>query len=242
MFALEYGLWFKWLLKGLEKLKLPIPLGGTSCHFKTDILKEVCYWDPYNVTEDAELGLRLSYCGYKTEILEAETMEESPIYLNQWIQQRTRWIKGYIQTYIINFHLALFLLFTQKNYRYFLTVQLFIGLPSILFIIKPFLFICNFTLILFPSIISQAPFLFALMTLNFICGLSIPIASSLILMIIKKWPKKISCLAFPFYWMLHSFSALKAIKEIFNAPFHWNKTPHGLSKLSPHRKFPDKKS
>ncbi|WP_339045978.1 glycosyltransferase family 2 protein [Candidatus Mesenet endosymbiont of Agriotes lineatus] len=101
-FSLEYTSWFHYLLFGMQKINIPIPLGGSSNHFRMEALKKVHSWDAYNVTEDADLGLRLASMGYYTKVIDSETLEESPISIFAWIKQRARWIKGYIKTYIVH--------------------------------------------------------------------------------------------------------------------------------------------
>ena len=88
-FSIEYTLWFEYLLKGLDLYGLPITLSGTSNHFKVSVLQEIGYWDAYNVTEDADLGIRLYSKGYKVHILDSKTLEEAPISLGNWL-----YIKG----------------------------------------------------------------------------------------------------------------------------------------------------
>ena len=97
-FSIEYSIWFEYLLRGLSLFDLPLTLGGTSNHFKVDKLREVGLWDSYNVTEDADLGIRLYLKGYKVGMIDSTTMEEAPNNLIDWIGQRARWIKGFIQT------------------------------------------------------------------------------------------------------------------------------------------------
>ena len=89
MFNIEYSLWFEYILKGLSLLKLPTPLGGTSNHFKTDILNKFGGWDSYNVTEDAELGIRIYSQNYKVAIRDSYTLEEAPNSLDNWLNQRS---------------------------------------------------------------------------------------------------------------------------------------------------------
>ena len=100
-FTVEYSTWFDLYLPGLHALGWPIPLGGTSNHFKTAVLREIGGWDPFNVTEDCDLGVRLHLLGYKTEILDSTTWEEANSELYNWIRQRSRWVKGYIQTHLV---------------------------------------------------------------------------------------------------------------------------------------------
>ena len=101
-FALEYTVWFDLFLPGLHVMGVPIPLGGTSNHFKTDVLRRLGGWDPFNVTEDCDLGIRLHREGYRTKILDSTTWEEANSRLGNWIRQRSRWVKGYIQTHLIH--------------------------------------------------------------------------------------------------------------------------------------------
>jgi cellulose synthase/poly-beta-1,6-N-acetylglucosamine synthase-like glycosyltransferase len=101
-FSIEYSLLFDYFLCGLELLDIPIPLGGSSNHFKKSVLMELGAWDPYNVTEDADIGMRLALHGYKVKILNSLTLEESPINFRDWINQRSRWIKGHLQTTLVH--------------------------------------------------------------------------------------------------------------------------------------------
>jgi cellulose synthase/poly-beta-1,6-N-acetylglucosamine synthase-like glycosyltransferase len=99
-FTIEYTMWFDFLLPGLWRLGAPIPLGGTSNHFRTDVLHNLNGWDPFNVTEDCDLGIRICKAGYKTAVLESTTWEEANSDLRNWINQRSRWMKGFFQTHI----------------------------------------------------------------------------------------------------------------------------------------------
>jgi len=131
-FTLEYTAWFDLYLPGLHALNVPIPLGGTSNHFRTAALQELGGWDPFNVTEDCDLGVRLERAGYRTRILESTTWEEANSQLGNWIRQRSRWIKGYIQTHLVHTRsrLRTFWALGPKNYLSFLlTVG---GLPAVL--------------------------------------------------------------------------------------------------------------
>lgn len=102
MFAIEYCTQFEGILPILERWKMPIPLGGTSNHFKLVELKSLGAWDPYNVTEDADLGIRLCRAGYKCGTITRPTHEEAPPIFSVWLPQRTRWIKGWMQTILVH--------------------------------------------------------------------------------------------------------------------------------------------
>lgn len=101
-FALEYTVWFDMLLPGLQQLNGPIPLGGTSNHFRTEILRSTGGWDPFNVTEDCDLGVRLATRQYRTVLIDSTTFEEANTEVGNWIRQRSRWIKGYMQTQLVH--------------------------------------------------------------------------------------------------------------------------------------------
>jgi len=101
-FTVEYSTWFDLFLPGLHGLGAPIPLGGTSNHFKTSVLRKIGGWDAFNVTEDCDLGIRLDKMGYETQVLDSTTWEEANSRLFNWIRQRSRWVKGYIQTHLVH--------------------------------------------------------------------------------------------------------------------------------------------
>ena len=101
-FTIEYSALFDAILPALERLRLPVPLGGTSNHFPRAALVEAGAWDPYNVTEDADLGIRLARHGYRTAVLASTTWEEAPPRFGIWLRQRTRWLKGWMQTYLVH--------------------------------------------------------------------------------------------------------------------------------------------
>ncbi len=101
-FTLEYTTWFDLFLPGLHIVRTPIPLGGTSNHFKTDVLQKIGGWDSFNVTEDCDLGIRLARQGKSTEILDSTTWEEANCQLGNWVRQRSRWVKGYFQSHLVH--------------------------------------------------------------------------------------------------------------------------------------------
>ena len=101
-FTLEYTTWFDLFLPGLHRIWAPIPLGGTSNHFKTDVLKQLGGWDSFNVTEDCDLGIRLARQGQSTEVLDSTTWEEANSNYGNWVRQRSRWIKGYFQSHLVH--------------------------------------------------------------------------------------------------------------------------------------------
>ncbi|OZA95879.1 MAG: hypothetical protein B7X67_24920, partial [Rhizobiales bacterium 39-66-18] len=101
-FALEYAAQFDVILPAVAAFGLPMPLGGTSNHFRRSVLEGVGAWDPHNVTEDADLGLRLARKGWHTEVIASTTHEEAPVHVRTWLRQRTRWMKGWAQTLLVH--------------------------------------------------------------------------------------------------------------------------------------------
>ena len=125
-FTAEYSAWFDLQLPGLSAMRAVIPLGGTSNHFKIDVLRDLMGWDAYNVTEDCDLGVRLARAGYATRMLETTTWEEACSVLPFWIKQRTRWQKGYIQTWFVHMRRP-WKLARELGFVNFLHYQLLIG-------------------------------------------------------------------------------------------------------------------
>jgi cellulose synthase/poly-beta-1,6-N-acetylglucosamine synthase-like glycosyltransferase len=230
LFSLEYYIWFNFLLPGLDKLNLPIPLGGTSNHFKMDFLKQNHGWDPYNVTEDAELGIRLYGQGYKTKMLDSITFEESLIDVDAWIYQRARWIKGFICTYYV------YRKHRKSNRGKFtflpsLTINIFLGFSVVNFLMFPIFCIS-------PLIIEYKGILLFLRNLSIIIYVSfchLTVACAMISMQKRffdfTFKDIVVIIGWPFYFMLHSFASWRAVYELFSKPYEWNKTIHGKSKL-----------
>src|SRR6185312_754328 len=138
VFALDFELWFSVYLPGLERLGVPIPLGGTSNHFRTAMLRAVGAWDPFNVTEDADLGLRLAQFGYRVDMLDSATYEEAPACIGAWIRQRSRWLKGYTQTWLVHGRNARSLA-RHVGLGGFLAFQLFLGGAVLSALVNPLL-------------------------------------------------------------------------------------------------------
>ncbi|WP_194966725.1 glycosyltransferase [Rickettsia endosymbiont of Cardiosporidium cionae] len=220
---LEYSLWFQYLIKGLNILNLPIPLGGTSNHFKTFVLRKIGGWDSYNVTEDADIGLRLYAKGYKTHVTtDTTTFEEAPFQIKNWLTQRSRWIKGFIQT------LCIFIInaseYKKLSVLEIISIYVFIGCSTYCFITMPMF-------IIFSIIVDkQNKFINSLCNINILLTLSYFYISAFVVvkdMYKGNWIKKsITILLWPVYFILHSIAAYKALIECIYFPFKWNKTLH----------------
>jgi len=236
MFTLEYSYWFDYLLPGLHRLKMVIPLGGTSNHFITDKLRELGGWDPFNVTEDADLGVRAFEKGYKVGVVDSTTYEEANSKLGNWIRQRSRWIKGYMQTWLVHTRHP-FRLLRRLGLRGFLSFHLLIGGTPFMFLTNPVLW-GVFTYWLFTGTYAFEPFFppFLLYTalFNLFMGNFLGIYLSMLAVFKRRFYDLLPyALLNPLYWVLHSVAAYKALWELFTKPFYWEKTEHGISKVKP---------
>lgn len=234
MFTLEYSYWFDYILPGLDRLRLPIPLGGTSNHFRTDVLRELGGWDPFNVTEDADLGIRAAGHGYTVGVINSTTYEEANNHVGNWIRQRSRWIKGYMQTVLVHTRHPVALV-RRVGWRNALGFALLIGGTPLTFLSAPPLWFMYLVWLLtrthafdflFPPIILYVS-LFNLLIGN---GLMIYLN---MLAVFKREYYHLLPFAFlnPLYWVLHTIAAYKALWQLFTRPFYWEKTRHGISKF-----------
>lgn len=235
LFTLEYSLWFDWLLPALQRLGAPIPLGGTSNFFRTDTLVKIGGWDPYNVTEDADLGLRLSRLGYRTEILDSTTFEEANCRLGNWVRQRSRWMKGYLQTWLVHMRRPGDIVATT-GWTGFLSIQLFLAGNVFSALINPVLWtVFIIWLIAAPGIISSifpGPLLY-LNIFAFVFGNFFFILLMVLAPLRRGWYRLcLAGLTAPLYWLLTSAAGYKAIWQIFTRPHYWEKTDHLLSEVT----------
>jgi len=235
MFTMEYSLWFDLYLPALERMGVPIPLGGTSNHFKTSILKLIGGWDPFNVTEDADLGIRFSQAGYKVGVVNSTTLEEANVEYNNWIRQRSRWLKGYMQTYLVHMRTP-FKLWKEIGNKAFFSFQFFIGGTFFTALITPILYlvffwwIVSFTKIFDPIFIQ--PILY-LSILNFLMGNAFFIYIQMIGIYKREHFQMVPwAVTVPVYWIMLSISAYKGLFQLVTNPFYWEKTQHGLSKFT----------
>lgn len=242
LFTAEYSLWFDLVLPGLQSFNAPIPLGGTSNHFKVSALRELLGWDAFNVTEDADLGMRLAKKGYRTAIMESTTYEEANSDWLNWYNQRSRWIKGYIQTYFVHMRDPKSFIETG-SIKDFLIFQLSIGGKILSMFINPMMWVITISYFAFratlgPFIESFFPTIilyigvFSLILGNFLYLYYYMIGCA------KRGFDDLIKYVFlvPFYWLGMSAAAWKAMYEIIVKPHYWSKTIHGLhlKKTEPH--------
>ena len=229
-FTTEYSMWFDLMLPGLDKAKAPIPLGGTSNHFKTAELLRLGAWDPYNVTEDADLGIRLHKAGLSTAVIDSTTFEEANSNLPNWIRQRSRWIKGYLQTYLVHMRNP-FKLFKQMGWKGFISFQLVIG-GTLTFLMNPiFWFLTTlFTLTQLDLIRQMFPgFIFYFAIAQLVIGNFVFIYANIAGTIHRGYFRLVRHALFsPLYWGFMSIAAWKGFWQLITNPFYWEKTEHGL--------------
>jgi glycosyltransferase XagB len=235
-FTIEYAALFDVLLPGLARLGCPLPLGGTSNHFRTRALKDVMGWDAWNVTEDADLGLRLARAGYQVETLASDTLEEAPSRLKPWLHQRSRWLKGWMQTAIVH----------SRNPRVALANLGLIGYIAILIhtvgtvataLTYPFFTVLTVAKLWDGSLLAPtAPgdILVAVLAFTvFAFGALSMLAPALVALHRRRLYRLLPLLPLlPFYYMLVSVAAWRAVFELLQAPTQWNKTEHGLARTS----------
>ena len=233
MFTLDYSLWFDLMLPGLERLGIPIPLGGTSNHFRMDVLRELNAWDPFNVTEDADLGIRLTQKGYRVGVIDSTTFEEANVSVPNWIRQRSRWIKGYMQTFLVHSRRPVHL-WRSVGTAGVLGFVFFIGGTFLSGLLNPvFWTIFAIWMVLGTDIISAyfpLPVLY-LSLLNLLAGNGLLIYLTMVAPFRRRWtdlaPWGITVVG---YWVLMTIASYKALSQLVFNPFYWEKTQHGLSK------------
>jgi cellulose synthase/poly-beta-1,6-N-acetylglucosamine synthase-like glycosyltransferase len=235
MFTLEYSYWFDYMLPGLDTLDIPIPLGGTSNHFKLQELVDLGAWDPFNVTEDADLGVRAYAKGHKIAIINSTTYEEANNEPFNWIRQRSRWIKGYMQTYLVHMRDPAKLV-KKIGWKGFLGFNFFIGATPVIFLVYPLLltfFICYIIFDL-SSIRTLFPDWVLFMSIfNLMVGNILMIYVNMMAVFKRRYYELILfAIANPIYWLMHSISAYKGLYQLITNPFYWEKTNHGLSKVN----------
>ena len=233
MFTLDYSLWFDQVLPGLERLGVPIPLGGTSNHFKIEVLRELHGWDPFNVTEDADLGIRLGQKGYRVGVVDSTTFEEASCRTGQWIRQRSRWMKGYMQTFLVH---------TRNPWRLmrvagplgFLGFVFFIGGTIVAGLANPIFWALYIGWLIavatgFDPIFPQA--LLYISLFNLLAGNGAFTYLSMLAPIQRGWLGLIPYSLTTFgYWVLISIAAYRGLGQLLSDPHFWEKTTHGLSR------------
>ncbi len=235
LFTAEYSLLFNLTLIGLQSINGPIPLGGTSNHFRTAALRQVGGWDPFNVTEDCDLGIRLFTRGYRTAIINSVTYEEATSRIPNWLRQRSRWIKGYLQTLIVHSRTPQRFMHSLRTIPHFATFLLVVGAKTASMMINPFLGLMTLGYFLGPDAFRdfvQSLYLtsiFYVAFITWILGNFLYVLYYLIGLVNRGHPELVKLFPFiPFYWLLMSLAGWKAIWQLMHRPHFWEKTTHGF--------------
>jgi cellulose synthase/poly-beta-1,6-N-acetylglucosamine synthase-like glycosyltransferase len=233
-FTIEYSALFDALLPALARLRLPVPLGGTSNHFRREALTGSGAWDPFNVTEDADLGFRLARHGWHTQVLGSTTCEEAPIHFRQWLRQRSRWMRGWMQTYLVHTRRP-WRLTADLGLRGVLGVHILMGALILSALAHPWFYL----LLAYHAWSGQflawsatpaGQALWMIAWINLTAGYLIAIAVGAV----SVWRRgrrrlALSTLFMPIAWLLVSLAAYRALYQLATDPYRWDKTAHGLS-------------
>jgi cellulose synthase/poly-beta-1,6-N-acetylglucosamine synthase-like glycosyltransferase len=230
LFSLEYAMLFHVLLYGMARLHMPLLLGGTSNHIHLGKLKDLGEWDPFNVTEDADLGTRLAAAGFKTAMLDSNTLEEAPNTFGAWFRQRARWIKGYMQTWLVHMRRPTYLMRGLKPHG-FIGFQFFVALSSFCYLTAPIAWVFSFICITDPGLLPPWIYALGMANLGIYVGLHIITALHVSLLYRRHRIKMmLAAFTYPFYLILHSIASYLALWQLITNPYGWNKTSHGKVK------------
>lgn len=230
LFAMEYRALFHGLLPWLARRRLVVPLGGTSNHFRRAAIEDVMAWDAYNVTEDADLGLKLHRLGYRVDLITRPTLEDAPTEFGIWVRQRTRWYKGWMQTWLVHMRSPAKLLNTIGIKSFIVSQILFAGMfmSSLLH-----LFISVYILFIAIKITAIVEYSSREIVLAAIDITSIGLGYSGFLYLAAKTMPAGDSRSFwraapllPAYWIALSIAAWRAAFQLWRRPHVWEKTPH----------------
>ena len=221
--GLEYDIQFGLLVPALSRSDFPIPLGGTSNHFRRDALKAAGGWDAWNVTEDADLGLRFARMGKRIDVISPPTLEEAPEKLSIWIAQRSRWIKGFIQSWLV------LMRHPQKSLKEmgpagWLTMQLTLGGAILSAMLAGPVAIWLALCLFIPGLDLGAAGATLLLS-----GYSVNVVAALAATKALTARRLLSVATLPLYWPLLSIATARALYGLARTPHFWAKTPHGLT-------------
>ncbi|KFY66253.1 hypothetical protein V496_02130 [Pseudogymnoascus sp. VKM F-4515 (FW-2607)] len=226
-FALEYALRYGMILPGLTRLGLPIPLGGTSNHFRTDILRRLGGWDAWNVTEDADLGMRCQALGYRVNMIESITWEEATSQPGAWIKQRTRWLKGFLITVLVHTRHPVQTLQRFRPAGMVTLIGIVLGAP-LSFLGQPIalmLLLCDLAGFRWSNLGNG--WHRGVASILLLIGTLMTMAVTLFAAFRRRISySHLACLL-PGYWALYWVAAWRALFQLVHSPFVWEKTPHG---------------
>jgi cellulose synthase/poly-beta-1,6-N-acetylglucosamine synthase-like glycosyltransferase len=230
-FSLEYDQWFGVVLPAVEESRCVVPLGGTSNHMPTAVWRAIGGWDEFNVTEDADLGVRLARHGYRTLILDSITLEEANSDIVNWIRQRSRWYKGYLQTMLVHLRNPVLL---RREIGVKATLRM-INMTGGVPLTSAFNLVFWFSMLVWvlgrPDFIGSLfpPVTYYVCLALFLIGAPLSIFTGLVVtQALGKPYLWWAALLAPLYWILQSIAAVKALYQLLFRPFFWEKTVHGL--------------
>ena len=234
-FTIEYSTWFDLYLPALNRLAAPIPLGGTSNHFRVAQLRQIGAWDEYNVTEDADLGLRLARCHLRTSVIDSVTYEEANSHLGNWIRQRSRWVKGYIQTWLVHMRHPV-ALFRDLGAAGFFAFQVMVFGTFFTYFINPVFWVLVVAWYATHAAgiesLYPAPVLY-LSALAFFAGNFVFIFTAVAGSLQRGFYHGVKyALVNHLYWALMSVASWKALVQLIRKPHYWEKTQHGLDSVA----------
>jgi len=232
-FTAEYSLLFDLLLPGLQQAGVPVPLGGTSNHFRRDVLEQLGAWDPYNVTEDADLGVRMAKHGVRTAVLTSTTYEEANPLVGNWLRQRSRWIKGYVQTWLVHMRHPV-ALWHALGPRGFWGFQFIIGGTCLVLLLNPIYWMLSLLWLTTHDTVIQQVFsgpTFYLGGLALYVGNLTFVYLSIAGALSRGYHGLVKyALLSPLYWVLMSVGAWKGVLQLVYRRHYWEKTQHGLAR------------
>lgn len=237
-FSIEYAVHFRAFLPVVKWLRFPLPLGGTSNHFRMSALRRVGAWDAFNVTEDADLGIRLHRFGYDADLLHSDTFEEATCKWRPWLTQRTRWTKGWLQTWLVHMRTPKLYVKQRGLWSVFGLTLVTVGMvlspiAHAFFIISGAIWIAVYLASPHPALSNLFSIPATIYTFNFLVGYGAAILLAAILVKEQRFTRmRMALWAMPAYWLLISLAALRAFWKLIRSPFEWEKTPHGKSGMA----------
>jgi glycosyltransferase XagB len=234
-FTIEYAAWFRIVLPGIERLGLAVPLGGTTLFFRREAIDRLGGWDAYNVTEDADLGIRLARMGYRTELLATVTQEEANCRVLPWIRQRSRWLKGYAMTWAVHMRDPIRLWRDLGAWRFLGVQVLFLGTLS-QFALAPLLWSFWLFFLGFGHPLAEAMPLWAFGAMAMLFLVSEVVNLSVMFVAVSGHRHRFLRVWVPFmhaYFPLAALATYKGLWELATRPFYWDKTAHGLFDHAP---------
>jgi cellulose synthase/poly-beta-1,6-N-acetylglucosamine synthase-like glycosyltransferase len=231
LFNSEFSFYYDLFLPGLQKLGFPIPLSGHSTHFRREVIEKIGAWDPYNVAEDCDIGIRMYRAGARAAVLDSGSQEEATSSLGSWIRQRTRWMKGFIQTSIVHLRHPFHFKKEVGGWKNFFAFMLIVPGTVVVNFFNLFYWLMLGAWLAFHPPFIQAffpgPILFVSIV-SFISGNLIFTYLNLVGTYKRNRPSLVKYIVLsPAYWILLAIATVRAVFQIIVNPFKWEKTTHG---------------